>query len=68
MVSSLLQQLSNEINARDYSENILNAFMAANVHLIRYSDQLITTITDVAFGPYFKHLSLDKKLSKVTAA
>lgn len=64
----LLQQLSDEINARGYSQKTLSAYLAANDHLIRYFDQPITTVSDEALGAYFKHLSLDKKLSRATIA
>jgi len=62
----LLQQLSDEINARGYSQKTLSAYLAANDHLIRYFDQPITAISDEALGAYFRHLSLDKKLSRAT--
>jgi len=64
----LLQQLSDEINARGYSQKTLSAYLAANDHLIRYFDQPITAISDKALGAYFRHLSLDKKLSRATIA
>jgi integrase/recombinase XerD len=64
----LLQQLSDEINARGYSQKTLSAYLAANDHLIRYFDQPITAISDEALGAYFRHLSLDKKLSRATIA
>ena len=64
----LLQQLSDEINARGYSQRTLSAYIAANDHLIRYFDQPITEITDDALGVYFQHLSLEKKLSRATIA
>lgn len=64
----LLQQLSDEINARGYSEQTLSAYLAANAHLIRYFDQPISDITDEALGDYFRHLSLEKKLSRATIA
>ncbi len=55
-MNTLLQQLSDEINARGYSEQTLKAYLAANEHLIRYFDQPITTISDEALSAYFKHL------------
>ena len=64
----LLQQLSDEINARGYSQKTLCAYLAANDHLIRYFDQPITAISDEALSAYFRHLSLDKKLSRATIA
>lgn len=64
----LLQQLSDEINARGYSQRTLSAYIAANDHLIRYFDQPITEITDEALGAYFQYLSLEKKLSRATIA
>jgi integrase/recombinase XerD len=64
----LLQQLSDEINARGYSQKTLSAYLAANDHLIRYFDQPITAISDEALSAYFRHLSLDKKLSRATIA
>jgi integrase/recombinase XerD len=64
----LLQQLSDEINARGYSKKTLSAYLAANDHLIRYFDQPITAISDEALSAYFRHLSLDKKLSRATIA
>jgi hypothetical protein len=45
----LLQQLSDEINARPYSQRTLSAYMAANEHLIRYFDQPIAEITAARF-------------------
>jgi site-specific recombinase XerD len=67
-MNTLLQQLSDEINARGYSEKTLSAYLAANEHLIRYFDQPIEAITDEALGAYFKYLSLEKKLSRATIA
>lgn len=64
----LLQQLSDEINARGYSQKTLSAYLAANDHLIRYFDQPITAISDEALSAYFRHLSLDNKLSRATIA
>jgi site-specific recombinase XerD len=64
----LLQQLTDEINARGYSDKTLQAYLAANQHLIRYFDEPITSITDEALGKYFNHLSLDKNLSRATIA
>lgn len=64
----LLQQLSDEINARGYSQKTVSAYLAANEHLIRYFDQPITAISDEALSAYFRHLSLDKKLSRATIA
>ena len=67
-MNTLLQQLSDEINARGYSEQTLKAYLAANEHLIRYFDQPITAISDEALSAYFKYLSLEKKLSRATIA
>ena len=64
----LLQQLSDEINTRGYSEKTLRAYLMANEQLIRYFDEPITSITDEALAGYFKHLSLEKKLSRATIA
>jgi site-specific recombinase XerD len=64
----LLQQLSDEINARGYSEKTLRAYLMANEQLIRYFNEPITAITDEALAGYFKHLSLEKKLSRATIA
>ena len=64
----LLQQLSDEINARGYSEKTLSAYLTANEQLIRYFDEPITAITDEALAGYFKYLSLEKKLSRATIA
>jgi integrase/recombinase XerD len=64
----LLQQLSDEINARGYSHKTLSAYVAANDHLIRYFDQPLKDASDEALGAYFTHLSLEKKLSRATIA
>jgi site-specific recombinase XerD len=64
----LLLQLSDEINARGYSQKTMSAYLAANDHLIRYFDQPITAISDEALSAYFRHLSLDKKLSRAPIA
>jgi hypothetical protein len=40
----LLQQLTEEVNARGYSEKTLTSYLAANDHLIRYFDPPIDTI------------------------
>jgi site-specific recombinase XerD len=67
-MNTLLQQLSDEVNARGYSEQTLKAYLAANEHLIRYFEQPIAAISDEELGAYFKHLSLEKKLSRATIA
>jgi hypothetical protein len=59
-MNTLLQQLSDEINARGYSEKNLNAYLTANEQIICYFDEAITAITDEALGAYFKHLSLEE--------
>ena len=67
-MNTLLQQLSDEINAKGYSQKTLSAYLAANEHLIRYFEQPITAITDEELRAYFQYLSLEKKLSRATIA
>lgn len=64
----LLQQLTEEVNARGFSEKTLTAYLAANDHLIRYFGPPIDTISDKELEEYFKHLCVDRKLSRATIA
>jgi hypothetical protein len=48
----LLQQLTEEVNARGYSEKTLTSYLAANDHLIRYFDPPISIAGSLASAPF----------------
>ena len=65
-MSKLRQALNNEITLRGYSERTRQSYVYAVEQLAKFVNQPISTLTDLQLEQYFRHLSLDKKLSRST--
>lgn len=65
-MSKLRQSFDDEITLRGYSERTRTSYIYAIEQLGKFVNQPISTLTDMQLEQYFRHLTLEKKLSRST--